>query len=77
MSDLSVLSAAGESKAPPFLRQDEGVSVSDLVECRRLLSALVAAVEGGELDTAALQLSALRGALVMVESLLTVQNTGI
>jgi hypothetical protein len=53
------------------------VSVADLVECRRLLSALVAAVEAGELESAPLQLSALRGALAIVESLLTVQNTDV
>jgi hypothetical protein len=53
------------------------VSVADLRECCRLLSALVAAVEAGEFEIGPLQLSALHGALVMVESLLTVQNTDV
>ena len=47
----------------------------DLVEARRCLAALVAAVEAGELVSTPVELAALRGALAVVEHLTAVQNT--
>jgi hypothetical protein len=49
------------------------VSAADLGEVRRLLTALLAAVEADELVASATELAALRGALVVIEQL-AVQN---
>jgi hypothetical protein len=46
----------------------------DLAEVRRLLAALIAAVEAGELVATQAELDALRGALSVVEYLISVHN---
>ena len=51
------------------------MSAVDLAELRRLLAALIAAAEAGELAASATEMAALHGALVVVESLVSVQDT--
>jgi hypothetical protein len=46
-----------------------------VAEARRCLAALVAAIEAGELVATSAELAALRSALVVLESLQSVQNT--
>jgi hypothetical protein len=45
-----------------------------LDEARRCLAALVAAIEAGELVATSAELAALRGAVVVLDSLQSVQN---
>jgi hypothetical protein len=56
-------------------REREDDEMVDLVEARRCLAALVAAVEAGKLVGNQVELAGLRGALVVMEHLKSVQNT--